>query len=283
MHNLDNNGHALVCHQLHLGRDFARRLFFIVIIADEPDANEFLAAVLGVVNKQRKRIERRKERQKAKAEKKKTEREKKELERKEAKAQEEVKQKVAENKKEASPPNSGSDDANNVPETETKGDAKDSKSQTSEPPDSSVGEDTPTTSAAGEVPGYQETTPEAKGEVQPDVNKTPTEAVTDNSEGDGNLTGVILSEETRQASEQQAATPSESTELSAKHQNTARPQINKGYLKNIKMANFGKHEAHGFSFAVRRDNPQLLDIINATLTTGCLTSQRSSRSVSCSF
>ena len=41
--------------------------------------------------------------------------------------------------------------------------------------------------------------------------------------------------------------------------------INKGYLKNIKMANFGKHEAHGFSFAVRRDNLQLLDIINATL------------------
>ena len=41
--------------------------------------------------------------------------------------------------------------------------------------------------------------------------------------------------------------------------------INKGYLKNIKMANFGKHEAHGFSFAVRRDNPQLLDIINAIL------------------
>ena len=41
--------------------------------------------------------------------------------------------------------------------------------------------------------------------------------------------------------------------------------INKGYLKNIKMANFGKHEAYGFSFAVRRDNTQLLDIINATL------------------
>ena len=41
--------------------------------------------------------------------------------------------------------------------------------------------------------------------------------------------------------------------------------INKGYLKNIKMANFGKHEAHGFSFAVRRDNSQLLDIINKTL------------------
>ena len=41
--------------------------------------------------------------------------------------------------------------------------------------------------------------------------------------------------------------------------------INKGYLKNIKMANFGRHEAHGFSFAVRHDNTQLLAIINATL------------------
>lgn len=41
--------------------------------------------------------------------------------------------------------------------------------------------------------------------------------------------------------------------------------INKGYLKNIKMANFGKHEAFGFSFAVRRDNAHLLSIINATL------------------
>ncbi|MHC8402104.1 transporter substrate-binding domain-containing protein [Pseudomonas sp. MDT1-17] len=41
--------------------------------------------------------------------------------------------------------------------------------------------------------------------------------------------------------------------------------INKGYLNNIRMANFGKHEAHGFSFAVRRDNPQLLGIINAML------------------
>ncbi|VVO33233.1 transporter substrate-binding domain-containing protein [Pseudomonas fluorescens] len=41
--------------------------------------------------------------------------------------------------------------------------------------------------------------------------------------------------------------------------------INKGYLKNIRMANFGKHEAHGFSFAVRKDNQVLLDIINATL------------------
>lgn len=41
--------------------------------------------------------------------------------------------------------------------------------------------------------------------------------------------------------------------------------INKGYLNNIRMANFGKHEAHGFSFAVRKDNPQLLGIINAML------------------
>lgn len=41
--------------------------------------------------------------------------------------------------------------------------------------------------------------------------------------------------------------------------------INKGYLKNIKMANFSKHEAYGFSFAVRRDNLMLLDILNTTL------------------
>ncbi|MHC8328043.1 transporter substrate-binding domain-containing protein [Pseudomonas sp. LB1P83] len=41
--------------------------------------------------------------------------------------------------------------------------------------------------------------------------------------------------------------------------------INKGYLNNIRMANFGKHEAHGFSFAVPRDNPDLLGIINAIL------------------
>lgn len=41
--------------------------------------------------------------------------------------------------------------------------------------------------------------------------------------------------------------------------------INKGYLKNIKMANFSRHEAQGFSFAVRHDNAQLLAIINATL------------------
>ena len=41
--------------------------------------------------------------------------------------------------------------------------------------------------------------------------------------------------------------------------------INKGYLKDIKMANFGQHEAQGFSFAVRRDHTPLLGIINATL------------------
>ena len=41
--------------------------------------------------------------------------------------------------------------------------------------------------------------------------------------------------------------------------------INKGYLNNIRMASFGKHEAHGFSFAVHKTNPQLLDIINTTL------------------
>ncbi len=42
--------------------------------------------------------------------------------------------------------------------------------------------------------------------------------------------------------------------------------INKGYLNNIRMANFGKHEAFGFSFAVNRNNPELLGIINAMIT-----------------
>ncbi|VVQ05381.1 Virulence sensor protein BvgS [Pseudomonas fluorescens] len=41
--------------------------------------------------------------------------------------------------------------------------------------------------------------------------------------------------------------------------------INKGYLNNIRMANFGKHEAYGFSFAVHQNNPELLGIINAML------------------
>ncbi|WP_433736370.1 transporter substrate-binding domain-containing protein [Pseudomonas putida] len=41
--------------------------------------------------------------------------------------------------------------------------------------------------------------------------------------------------------------------------------INKGHLNNIRMASFGKHEAHGFSFAVHKSEPQLLGIINAML------------------
>jgi two-component system sensor histidine kinase EvgS len=41
--------------------------------------------------------------------------------------------------------------------------------------------------------------------------------------------------------------------------------INKGYLNNIRMANFGKQEAHGFSFAVNAGNLQLLEIINSVL------------------
>jgi two-component system sensor histidine kinase EvgS len=41
--------------------------------------------------------------------------------------------------------------------------------------------------------------------------------------------------------------------------------INKGYLKNIRMANFGKHEAYGFGFAMRKDNPVLLSIVDAVL------------------
>jgi two-component system sensor histidine kinase EvgS len=41
--------------------------------------------------------------------------------------------------------------------------------------------------------------------------------------------------------------------------------INKGYLNNVRMANFGRHEAQGFSFAVNRSNPELLGIINAML------------------
>ncbi|MCF4994911.1 transporter substrate-binding domain-containing protein [Pseudomonas syringae] len=41
--------------------------------------------------------------------------------------------------------------------------------------------------------------------------------------------------------------------------------INKGYLNNIRMANFGKHEAYGFSFAVHRKNHVLLTLIDAVL------------------
>ncbi|MDB6051850.1 MAG: bvgS 2 [Pseudomonas sp.] len=41
--------------------------------------------------------------------------------------------------------------------------------------------------------------------------------------------------------------------------------INKGYLNNVQMANFGKHEADGFSFAMRNDDVELLDIVNKAL------------------
>ncbi|MFS2198625.1 transporter substrate-binding domain-containing protein [Pseudomonas sp. Pseusp3] len=51
--------------------------------------------------------------------------------------------------------------------------------------------------------------------------------------------------------------------------------INKGYLNNIRMANFGKHEAYGFSFAVNRNNPELLGIIN-TMIRAIPTSERES-------
>ncbi len=41
--------------------------------------------------------------------------------------------------------------------------------------------------------------------------------------------------------------------------------INKGYLNNVQLANFGKHEPSGFSFAVTGDNTVLLDIVNGIL------------------
>lgn len=41
--------------------------------------------------------------------------------------------------------------------------------------------------------------------------------------------------------------------------------ISKGYLNNIQMANFGKHEANGFSFAVQADNTELLALVNLVL------------------
>ncbi|MGY2401598.1 transporter substrate-binding domain-containing protein [Pseudomonas sp. SDO5271_S396] len=51
--------------------------------------------------------------------------------------------------------------------------------------------------------------------------------------------------------------------------------INKGYLKNIRMANFGKHEAYGFSFALHRDQPMLLSIVDAVLTAVPITERES--------
>ncbi|KRP60123.1 transporter substrate-binding domain-containing protein [Pseudomonas trivialis] len=41
--------------------------------------------------------------------------------------------------------------------------------------------------------------------------------------------------------------------------------INKGYLKNVRMANFGKHEAYGFSFALRQDQRILLSLVDSVL------------------
>ena len=41
--------------------------------------------------------------------------------------------------------------------------------------------------------------------------------------------------------------------------------INKGYLKNIRMASFGKHEAYGFSFTMRQHEHTLLSIVDAVL------------------
>ncbi|WP_434771984.1 transporter substrate-binding domain-containing protein [Pseudomonas entomophila] len=42
-------------------------------------------------------------------------------------------------------------------------------------------------------------------------------------------------------------------------------QLNQGHLPNLKMANFGKHEAVGFGFALRRDDTVLLELVNAVL------------------
>ena len=41
--------------------------------------------------------------------------------------------------------------------------------------------------------------------------------------------------------------------------------ISKGYLNNVQMANFGKHEPNGFSFAVKSDNTTLLEVVNLVL------------------
>lgn len=41
--------------------------------------------------------------------------------------------------------------------------------------------------------------------------------------------------------------------------------IKQGHLQNVKMANFGKHEPVGFSFALQQSNLTLLQLVNATL------------------
>lgn len=42
-------------------------------------------------------------------------------------------------------------------------------------------------------------------------------------------------------------------------------QINQGHLPQLRMANFGKHEMVGFSFAMRQSEAQLLELVNAIL------------------
>ncbi|MFJ4371256.1 transporter substrate-binding domain-containing protein [Pseudomonas japonica] len=41
--------------------------------------------------------------------------------------------------------------------------------------------------------------------------------------------------------------------------------LNQSHLQNLKMANFAKHEAMGFGFAVHQSNPVLLTLVNKTL------------------
>lgn len=41
--------------------------------------------------------------------------------------------------------------------------------------------------------------------------------------------------------------------------------ISQGHLPHLRMANFGKHEAVGFSFALRADDPMLRTLIDAAL------------------
>ncbi|MBA1202111.1 transporter substrate-binding domain-containing protein [Pseudomonas capeferrum] len=41
--------------------------------------------------------------------------------------------------------------------------------------------------------------------------------------------------------------------------------MNQGHLPNLKMANFGKHERVGFSFATRQEDRMLLELVDATL------------------
>ena len=42
-------------------------------------------------------------------------------------------------------------------------------------------------------------------------------------------------------------------------------QLNRGHLPRLRMASFGKHEAIGFGFALRREDRVLMDLVNATL------------------